>query len=175
MDGGHVQGGVEVPFRSGAFAKVGDGAVAFARQLLTVGVARGLGDLRGQWRGNGHVVQLAGTVMNWHLATFAIVQFVAEQLVHELINRKTAIGQRALFTVLSHDHVGVIQCGGTANNRGFLAGALHVKAQAPLPLGREHAFVENPGGDHRPVDAQGFVFVELRSLGAFVERAVLLE
>ena len=44
-----------------------------------------------------------------------------------------------------------------------------------LALCREHALIQNSGSDHGPIDAQGLVFVEIRSLGTLVELAVLLQ
>ena len=113
--------------------------------------------------------------MNGHLATFAIVQFVAEQLVHEFVDGEAAIDQGTLFPILRHDHVAIIQRCGTADHGGFLAGALHVETQAPLALGGEHAFIENPGGDHRTINAQGLFFIQIECFGALIKGAVLLQ
>ncbi len=113
--------------------------------------------------------------MDRHLAALAIVHLVAEQLVHEFINGKAAVGQGTLLPVLRHDHVAIIQCCGTADHGSFFARALHVKAQAALPLGSKHSLVKNSGSDHGPVYTEGLVFVEIRSFGALVELAVLFQ
>ena len=94
---GHVQGRVKITLGGGAFAEIGNGAVTFAGHFLAIGVAGGLRDLSGQRRRNGHVIELFGAVVNRHLTALAVVQFVAEQLVHELIDTEAAVGEGTLF------------------------------------------------------------------------------
>jgi hypothetical protein len=80
-----------------------------------------------------------------------------------------------LFTVLGHDHIVFVECGSAADDRSFLADALHVETEPALALGGQHALVQNPGENHGPVYAQSGGFFEGGGFGALIERAILLQ
>ena len=67
-------------------------------------------------------VQLLAPVVNGHVPSFAEIESIGEQLVHELFEREAAVLKYASLAVLSKDHVGWVEGGSRADCYAFFAG-----------------------------------------------------
>lgn len=79
-------------------------------------------DLCRERRRNGVNIQLAAAIMDGHVPTFAMIEPVGEQLVHESRERETALLEDAGFAVLGEDDVGGVECRAGSDGYAFFAG-----------------------------------------------------
>lgn len=67
-------------------------------------------------------IQLAAAVVDGHVPTFAVIEPVGEELVHERGERETALLEDAGFAVLCEDDVGGVERGAGSHSYAFFTG-----------------------------------------------------
>ena len=143
---------MKVTFRGRTLTEITQRAGIISSQLLPIGITGRLRNLRRQRRADGHKMKLATAVVNRHLAAFTEVLNIAKQLIHKLLSGEATVAQCQLLAILRHHHIVRIKRGNGSGDRCLFTGAGKIKAQPPLTLCTDHAFVEETGVNHIGID-----------------------
>ncbi len=149
IDGGEGERVVEIGLRGRAVAdpRRGDARVALDRRRHRP--AHGLDVLRAEIAGDGEEAVPARRVHDRQLPALDRVALVREQLAHHVHEAVAARDQDPLLAIGREAHVVRFERQRLADADRFLAQALHVERQLLLPLGDQHAGVEDAGPQHR--------------------------
>jgi len=149
IDVGEGQRGVEVGLGRRAVADPAGRDLRVALDRRRHAPADRLRHLRREVAGNAEEAVLAVGVEHRQLAALHRVALVREELAHQLDERHLARHQQALLAIGREVHVAGLERERVGDGDGFLAEALHVERELLLPLGDQHACVEDARLQHR--------------------------
>jgi hypothetical protein len=150
--GAEIHARMEVALTGGPLAEESDGDLVEVLYPESVARSRRMRDLSGERRGDALLVQSFGRVVDRHLPAAGWVVFVACALRDHLVDGEASPDKACLLSVLSVEHVLVLQSCADSQHGRILAERGHVEADLALALRFEEDVVDDLHSDEVVVD-----------------------